>query len=69
MKRREIIKNTITKNAAKCLRCKEVVESKHRHDYQTCKCGNVSVDGGLDYLRRAVVHIELWEDKSECKSK
>ncbi len=43
----------ITRNAARCLNCNEVIESKYRHDFVTCKCGRLSVDGGLDYLRRA----------------
>ena len=44
----------IIKNAAKCLVCNEVVESKHRHDFAMCRCGNVAVDGGKDYLKRSV---------------
>ena len=42
----------ITYNAAQCLRCGDTIESKHRHDFQSCSCGAVFVDGGLDYLRR-----------------
>ena len=44
----------IIKNAAKCLNCNEVVESKHRHDFARCSCGNVAVDGGKAYLKRSV---------------
>lgn len=40
-------------NAAQCLACSEVIVSKHRHDFKTCKCGKSSVDGGLEYIRRA----------------
>jgi len=47
------MKTRITKNAARCLNCNEIIESKHRHDFVTCKCGKLSVDGGLDYLKRA----------------
>lgn len=43
----------ITKNSAQCLDCGQVVTSQHRHDYVTCACGNLSVDGGTDYIRRA----------------
>lgn len=43
----------ILRNMAKCLKCGEVVESKHRHDFRTCKCGNISVDGGTAYIRRS----------------
>jgi hypothetical protein len=39
------------KNAAYCKRCEQTIESKHRHDFVECACGNF-VDGGLDYLRR-----------------
>jgi len=55
----------IIKNALKCLKCGDVIESKNRHDYVTCSCGNVSVDGGLDYLRRSFIEADSWEDLSE----
>ena len=42
----------ITKNAVKCNLCGDIIESTHVHDYKRCSCGNVSVDGGLYYLRR-----------------
>lgn len=42
----------IIKNAVKCNLCEEVIESVHRHDFKYCKCGNVAVDGGKEYLRR-----------------
>lgn len=53
----------IIRNSALCLLCQEEIESKHRHDFVTCPCGNVSVDGGTDYLRRASIS-GLWEDTS-----
>jgi len=54
----------IIKNAARCLTCNEIIESKHRHDFVTCKCGKLSVDGGHDYLRR-VGELENCEELSE----
>lgn len=42
----------ITRNAAECALCGDVVESKHRLDFRTCECGEISVDGGLFYLKR-----------------
>lgn len=39
-------------NAAKCLKCDTVLVSRFRHDFQTCACGDLSVDGGVDYLKR-----------------
>lgn len=44
----------IKRNRAKCLECREIIESKHRHDYVVCKCGHLAVDGGTDYLKRSV---------------
>lgn len=43
----------IALNAAKCKNCGVVVVSLHVHDYRTCKCGKIAVDGGRDYLKRA----------------
>ena len=54
----------IIKNAAKCLKCGDIIESKHRHDYVTCSCGNISVDGGTDYLRRSFQEMDSWIDLS-----
>jgi len=42
----------IVRNSAKCLLCGEEIESRSTHDFRTCKCGNLSVDGGREYLRR-----------------
>lgn len=42
----------ISRNRIRCKHCGDIAESKHRHDYRTCKCGKVAADGGLDYLRR-----------------
>ena len=41
----------LTKNAARCLRCGDVIESKHRHDLRWCSCRSLFVDGGLAYAR------------------
>ena len=51
----------IVQNAAICNKCDDFIVSKHRHDFVSCKCGNVSVDGGQAYLRR-VGGIEKNED-------
>jgi hypothetical protein len=42
----------IVQNAVNCLSCGDLIISKHRHDFVTCTCGAVSVDGGQEYLRR-----------------
>lgn len=42
----------IIKNMIQCKDCGDIIESTHRHDYVTCRCGACAVDGGHDYLRR-----------------
>lgn len=42
----------IIQNAVICNKCDDFIFSKTRHDFVTCKCGAISVDGGQDYLRR-----------------
>ena len=42
----------IVLNQAQCALCKDIITSKHRHDFVWCKCGSVAVDGGRDYLKR-----------------
>lgn len=42
----------ILRNSARCLQCGDEVESTHRHDFRTCTCGKLGVDGGHDYIRR-----------------
>ena len=42
----------IIRNAARCKKCGDEIESENRHDFVTCSCGALSVDGGLDYLKR-----------------
>lgn len=44
----------ILRNSARCPKCGENVESLNRHDYKSCKCGAIAVDGGFDYLRRTM---------------
>ena len=42
----------IVQNAVSCNSCGDMIISKHRHDFVTCSCGAISVDGGQAYLRR-----------------
>ena len=42
----------IVQNAASCNGCGDFIVSKHRHDFVSCTCGAISVDGGQAYLRR-----------------
>lgn len=61
------MKRRITKNAVKCKICGDIIESTYRHDFVTCSCGNVSVDGGHDYLRRAFRNRDEYIELSESE--
>lgn len=47
-----MLKTTVLSNKAQCALCGDVIESTSRHDFKSCKCGEIFVDGGLEYLRR-----------------
>ena len=34
------------------------------HDFVTCPCGNVSVDGGNAYIKRSADNFDMYEDTS-----
>lgn len=57
-------KQSLVRNSARCLKCSTEIESTHRHDFVTCPCGALSVDGGLDYARRVFKDDADWEDTS-----
>ena len=54
----------IIRNAIRCNICGDEIESKHRHDFVTCKCGACSLDGGHDYLRRCFKEEGCYTDIS-----
>jgi Zn finger protein HypA/HybF involved in hydrogenase expression len=54
----------IVKNEVKCDHCKDIIESTDTHDFKTCSCGMVSIDGGYDYLKRMVKNNATYEDLS-----
>ncbi len=56
----------IIRNAIRCKKCGEVIESKTVHDFKFCSCGSCAVDGGHDYLRRCG-NLEDWEELSEAE--
>jgi hypothetical protein len=56
--------DTILINQAKCGGCGDVIVSINRHDYVTCSCGALSVDGGRDYIRRNYTNTTPWEELS-----
>ncbi len=54
----------IIKNQIRCNHCGDLIESTHRHDFRSCKCGRVSVDGGHDYLKRCFQDVGDFEELS-----
>lgn len=38
-------------NAIQCPKCKDVIYSRTRHDFRSCTCGEVQIDGGFDYVK------------------
>ena len=38
---------------------------EHSHDFKTCKCGNLSIDGGNEYPRRLYQKHNSYQDLSE----
>lgn len=62
-------KPVVIRNMIKCNICGDIIESKYRHDYVTCSCGAVSVDGGHDYLRRSYKSPDDYTEMSEWGEK
>jgi hypothetical protein len=50
-------------NMIGCRICHDHIISNSTHNYVTCKCGAVSVDGGQDYLKRTG-NREDWVERS-----
>lgn len=57
----------IIKNAIKCKKCEEVIESVSLHDFKICSCGACAVDGGHEYLRRSAPSPDDFIDLSVVK--
>jgi len=53
----------ILSNQVRCHKCGDTPFSAHRHDFRSCKCGAIAVDGGTSYLRR-VGDIHAYDDMS-----
>ena len=41
----------LVRNAAQCAKCGDIIESTHRHDFVSCSCKAIFIDGGVDYFR------------------
>ncbi len=40
-------------DAVHCLKCNQVIYSINRHDFRSCRCESISIDGGRDYTKLA----------------
>lgn len=52
-------------NRARCRRCGTFLESKTVHDFRTCACGAISIDGGREYIHHVAVDWDFFEDLCE----
>lgn len=60
---KEPLRKVLIHNSVKCLECGEVLVSRSRHDFVSCKCSNnTSCDGGLEYQRILAVDLDKVED-------
>ena len=57
----------IIKNAIKCRKCGDVIESTSTHDFKICSCGACAVGGGHEYLRRSAPSLDDFIDLSVVK--
>lgn len=51
----------IIRNVARCKKCGDVIESTYRNEFVSCTCGDIYVDGGLDYIRRGGIMKNIEE--------
>lgn len=53
----------LIQNEAQCAKCGQIIFSRSRHDFVSCKCGALSVDGGMEY-QRIVGNLDNMIDRS-----
>lgn len=62
----------ITHNRCQCNVCKDIIESKHVHDFVQCSCRRIFTDGGTEYVRRGcespsdIVDLTEYESNAEA---
>jgi len=55
----------IEKNRCQCKLCHDIIESRTRHEFVKCKCGEIFTDGGKDYIRRGANNLNNIIDLTE----
>jgi poly-beta-hydroxyalkanoate depolymerase len=58
-------REVVITNKAQCRLCEDIIESKSRHDYVRCSCGEIAVDGGTDYRKRSAGNLSNIIELSE----
>ena len=59
---RDLLRRQFYMSRAQCLDCEDILESKHRHHFVKCQCGNSFLDGGDDYVRGGGNLLPLLDD-------
>ena len=59
------IRRRIKVNRIRCRKCGDVITSEYTHDFRTCRCGAVAVDGGKSYLERTAMDLNDYDELSE----
>ena len=54
----------ILRNSARCALCGDEIFSESRHDFRSCSCGEIFIDGGPSYLRRGAKDMGNFIDTS-----
>jgi hypothetical protein len=60
----EVDQPEIICNQARCSKCNTLVISHSTHDFKSCTCKNLSVDGGRAYLKRSWSRMWDYEEES-----
>lgn len=47
-----MIMKKLIENKEQCKLCGDILISKSTHNKKSCSCGNLTVDGGMDYIKR-----------------
>ena len=58
-------RTVVVRNQCQCRQCEDIIESCHRHDFVSCKCGAIFTDGGKSYIRRGAKDLTDIIDMSE----
>lgn len=57
------VRYTQVRHVIKCKKCLETIESKDVHDYKSCSCKSVAIDGGIQEGNRILGNICDIEDR------